>query len=254
MINENYEQRPFRRGHRGSFGFAAVLILVGISILLVNTGIIPTEYRSLLTAWPIWLIIAGLITAFNRHWGSSIVLFVVGIFFMMPFLAPIRPDLGIPSNFVQLYWPVLMIFAGLIIVVERLFHKRIFCHGVCRRRYSSTTTNEDGYIYIDSAFDSKKSIFLDPVFKGGKIESSFGEVILDLRKTTLAEGDIRLDVEVSFGSATIIVPDTWNVKVVGDAVFGTFNDQRLTHNYFPDEPRKLTIAGKVAFGECQVKD
>jgi predicted membrane protein len=75
-----------------------------------------------------------------------------------------------------------------------------------------------------------------------------------LRKTSLAEGDTTLLVDVSFGSATVIVPSTWNVKVQGDAMFGTFDDRRLTHNYYPDEPRKLTITGRVSFGECEIRD
>lgn len=256
--NEKPEtENPFTKVHghkRNGFGFAIVLMAVGIVFLFVNTGIIPSEYKSLLTAWPIWLVLAGLLTLFHRNIGTAATLLTIGIFFLIPYFGDIHPELGIPWNFTHLYWPVLLIIAGIFLLLERYF-KHSFCYtAYWSKKATSTFSNEDGYVNIESTFDGRKNIFLDPVFKGGNIKCSFGEVVLDLRKTSLAEGTTTLYVDVSFGSAKIIVPNTWNVKVQGDAIFGAFDDHRLTHNYYPDEPRKLIISGKVAFGECEVRD
>jgi predicted membrane protein len=256
MIKETNDPVQFGRRHHNRYGvgFAFVLMAAGLVFLLVNTGIIPSEYKHLLTAWPIWIVLAGLFSLFHRNFGVSAILLTIGIFFLVPYFADINPQLGIPFNFTNLYWPLLLIIAGIFMVVDRLFCKNHFCCSKWKHKVTSKFENEDGFINIESAFDSRKNIFLDPVFKGGNIESSFGEVVLDLRKTSLPEGNTVLNVEVSFGSATIIVPSTWNVKVQGDAIFGTFSDHRLTQSFYPDEPSKLTIKGKVSFGECEVRD
>ncbi len=243
-----------KRHKKGNLGFALTLVAAGLVFLFVNVGIIPTEYKSLLTAWPIWLILAGIISLYHKNWGTTAVLFTIGIFFLIPYLSPIHPELNIPSNFTSLYWPVLLIIGGLLIALERIFKKNDFFYTNFAGTYSSKFDSEDGYINIESSFDGRKNIFLDPVFKGGSIKCSFGEVILDLRKTTLAEGNNNLNVNVSFGSVRVIVPSSWNVKVQGDAVFGTFSDHKITHDYNNDDNKKLIISGKVAFGECEVRD
>ena len=255
MIKETNNSVQYGRRHnRSGLGFAFVLITAGLVFLLVNTGIIPSEYKHLLTAWPIWLVLAGLFTLFHRNFGAAATLLTIGIFFLIPYLGDVHPELGIPFNFTHLYWPILLIVAGIFMVLDRYCNHHGFFCARWKDKVTSKYTNEDGYINIESTFDSRKNIFLDPVFKGGTIRSSFGEVVLDLRKTALAEGNIILYVDVSFGSATIIVPNTWNVKVQGNAMFGEFNDKRLTQNFYPDEPSKLIIEGKVAFGECEVRD
>jgi len=119
---------------------------------------------------------------------------------------------------------------------------------------TSKFDNEDGYFHIESMFESRKNIVLDPIFKGGDIHCSFGEVVIDLRKTSLPEGTTKLFVDLSFGSVVIIVPDTWNVQIKGNAAFGSFSDNRLTKSFYPNETKRLTIEGKVAFGECELKD
>jgi len=255
MIKETNNSVQCGRHHnRNGLGIAFVLMAAGLIFLFVNTGIIPSDYKHLLTAWPIWLVLMGLFTLFHRNYGASAMLLTVGIFFLVPYLGDIHPELGIPGNFTHLYWPLLLIIAGIFMVLDRFCNHNCFFYSGWRNKVTSKFNNEDGYINIESTFDSRKNIFLDPVFKGGNIRSSFGEVVLDLRKTSLQEGNTTLYVDVSFGSATIIVPNTWNVKVQGDAIFGTFNDHRLTQNFYPDEPRKLNITGKVAFGECEVRD
>jgi len=242
------------RPRRGGFAVALTLIIAGLVFLFINTGIIPTEYESLLTAWPIWLVLVSLFLIFHRNFGTGLIILAVGLFFLIPYLRPIHPELGIPDHFTRIYWPLLLILGGVLLIVEKFVcHKGSIFVG-CKPGHTSKWDNEDGFLRIETAFDSRKNIVLDPVFKGGDVRCSFGEVVIDLRKTSLAEGTTKLIVDVSFGSATIIVPNTWNVQVRGDGFFGTFNDHRLTKSFYPDEPRKLTIEGKVAFGECEVRD
>ncbi|MDD4920898.1 MAG: DUF5668 domain-containing protein [Bacteroidales bacterium] len=245
--------------HKHGLTFSIILIAVGTLFLSVNTGFLPTLYKPLFTSWPIWCIFAGCYLLLDKSFFSAIVLLTVGTFFILPQIGTANPALNIPENFTQLYWPALLIVAGIYFAFARLVKPN---HACCRKMhgrftadgYNSKWQNEDGFVHISSAFDSRKNIVLDPVFKGGDIESSFGEVILDLRKTTLSEGKTKLNVLINFGSVVIIVPDGWKVKLCGDAFFGTFSDNRLTQSFNPEDGRILIIDGKCSFGECKLRD
>jgi hypothetical protein len=251
-INDNC---PTCKPHRSGLALALTLVLVGLVFLLVNTGAIPTDYKSVLTAKPIWLLIVGLFLLFNRQWGVSTILLSLGIFFMIPYLGEVNPQWGIPENFTSIWWPVLLIIGGVLIFTCKYWFKNCII-GIGKADFTSSSKweNEDGYLTLNTSFDSQKNIVIDPIFKGGHVKCSFGEVILDLRKTELPEGNSKLIVDVSFGSVSVIVPSTWNIQIKGNSMFGTFSDERLNKTYYPEETRHLTIEGKVAFGECELRD
>lgn len=253
-FNHSDQFSSFEPKKRRGFAFSLTLIIVGIFFLLVNTGVIPTEYRTVLTAWPIWLLLVGVFSVFHRSYTTGAILLAVGAFFITPVLGTVNPQWGLPENFAHVYWPLLLIFAGILLIgLKAGRYKRVFFMGHDFKP-TSKFENEDGYFHIESMFESRKNIVLDPVFKGGDVHCSFGEVVIDLRKTSLPEGTTKLFVDLSFGSVVIIVPDTWNVQIKGNAAFGSFTDNRLTKSFYPNETKRLTIEGKVAFGECELKD
>lgn len=244
--------------HRHGLTFSLLLIVVGLIFLAVNTGFLPMLYKPLFSSWPVWCIFAGFYLLLDRSFFAATVLLTLGTFFIVPQIGAINPELNIPVGFTHLYWPVLLIIAGLYFALAKIFKPCCFhrsFHKVCNSEaFTSKWESEDGYINVNSAFESRKNIVLDPVFKGGNVESSFGEVLIDLRKTTLAEGKNRLNVKVTFGSVVIIVPDGWNVQVYGESAFGTFSDARLSHSYNAEDSRVLIIDGKCSFGECKLRD
>lgn len=253
-FNESKQCSAFEHKKRGGLAFALTLIIAGTLFLLVNTGIIPTEYKTVLTAWPIWLLLVGFFSLCHRNYTSGIILLAVGAFFITPEFGKVNPQWGIPANFTHIYWPLLLIFAGVMLLGFKIGKFKGLLFLGAQYKPTSKFDTEDGYFHIESMFESRKNIVIDPIFKGGDIHCSFGEVVIDLRKTSLPEGTTKLFVDLSFGSVTIIVPDTWNVQIKGNAAFGSFTDNRLTKSFYPNETKRLTIEGKVAFGECELKD
>jgi len=244
--------------HRHGLSFSLVLILVGLFILAVNTGLLPVVYKPLFSSWPIWLFIASLFCFLGKSFFTGCTLLTVGAFFMIPEIGSINPALNIPPDFTHLYWPVLLIIAGIYFAVSKVFFPG--CGHKCHERfqndnaYTSKWDSEDGFIRVSTSFDSSKNIVLDPVFKGADIECSFGEVTLDLRKTTLQEGKTFVKVSVSFGSVSILVPDGWNVQLLGQAMFGTFTDSRYSRAFNKEDEKVLIIDGKCSFADCKLKD
>ena len=242
---------------KGGFRFPLFLIVIGLLFLAVNTGIIPSLYKPLLSSWPIWVLFGGILFLIQTSWFTGLALVSIGIFYGIPQIAAINPALNIPENFTQLYWPALLIVAGIYFILNRLINpsKNFWKHhhNDCRFPNSKFDT-EDGFVYIKSGFDSRKHIVMDPVFKGGSIEASFGEVVVDLRKTNLAEGKTILRVDIAFGSAQIIVPMDWNLQVRGESAFGSFSDARISPSFDPTSNATLIIEGKCSFGECKIRD
>lgn len=262
IMDSNLKEKNHYHSRHHGLVFSVILIIAGTIFLGINTGFLPTEYRPLFFSWPIWVVFAGLYFLLNGSFHNAFVFLTVGVFFLMPEIGQSNPALGIPVNFIHLWWPILLIIAGIYFALCRLFWHPCCHRHVHSRKWSNSEhwnsynkyKSDDGYINVTSSFESRKNIVLDPVFKGGQVDCSFGEIIIDLRKTTLPEGKTKLSITVSFGSVIVIVPDRWNVDVRGESMFGNFNDNRLTHYFNPDDNHTLVIDGKCSFGECKLRD
>ncbi|NLH23803.1 MAG: cell wall-active antibiotics response protein, partial [Bacteroidales bacterium] len=101
-------------------------------------------------------------------------------------------------------------------------------------------------------FSGSDTVFLEPVFRGGNIESVFGGVTLDLRKTDLQEGVSYLKVSTVFGGVTLFIPPSWNVEIQSDSVFGNFKDNR-PYAAGVDKNSKLIIKAECVFGGGEIK-
>ena len=257
---ERREQRMQRHPMQrlGGQRFSIILIVVGLVFLAVNTGLLPTMYQPLFSSWPIWLVFAGIYFLLDWSWFTGLTLLTIGIFYIIPQIGEANPALNIPANFRHLYWPALLVVAGIYFILTKNFSKRPWADWRTQHKFehfnNTTMNSEEGYLQVNASFDSRKNIVMDPIFKGGNIECSFGEVVLDLRKTTLPEGNSLLNVNCSFGSILLIVPSDWNVKLQGDSAFGSFSDSRYSPSYNANSGSSLVIQGKCSFGEVKLRD
>jgi predicted membrane protein len=170
------------------------------------------------------------------------------------------------------YWPLLLIGAGILILTKRLIYpnsgfeawgEKWQHHGNrMQEKYQRKNwkKNADGSWEKSSGGFSKNSVFgsgehivLDTEFTGGELNAVFGGLTIDLRRTNLPEGETVLDVNAVFGGITIFVPYEWLVETHIDAVFGGFQDNRM-----PKEPldttRKLIITGACVFGGGELRN
>ncbi len=244
------------------FGFATLLIIAGILLLCTKLNLIPTKYIDALISWQIVLIIIGLLSLIIKHLYAAVIFATLGIFFIIPKIGLV-PDnfIGeVPTNFVQLYWPILLIIAGVLVVIHRIFppkHKTIrehFLNEAEKKGHKNQYECENGFVNKRSLFESGKHIVLDPEFKGGNVKTVFGETKMDLRKTSLPEGNTQLIIDVSFGSVVIYVPTDWRIQLNVNSVFGTFEDKRAFQENDADPSKTLVISGSVVFGEGSLKN
>lgn len=247
--NVSFHQSPKSKG----VIFGLLLIIAGLLFLSFNFGWIDVALRPILFSWPMIFILFSIINFSKKDYSLGIIFLILGLFFLLPRIAGAYPGLipGIDPAFTHNFWPVLLILLGLIMVLRV---------GNCRRSTkcpyremtsSDATENTNGRIEKNVFFGGSESIFLDPVFNGGVINATFGGVVLDLRKTTLPEGETCLDIDATFGGVELYIPGDWLIETRFHTVLGGVEDKRLVSQ--PDHSRKLILQGNLTFGGCGIR-
>jgi len=256
---ETEMKTSYRSGYNKGIGFGLVLMLIGVLFLGSNFGLIPVSLKRVIFSWQMLLIFLGVVNLLKRKLIPGLVLVFVGSFFILP-----KIFLGLDANFIHVYWPLLLIAAGIIILLQRVVGPE-WGFGGCNREqgYQYSRHNHhhphdkwgpsaDGFSK-NSVFGSGEHIVLDPEFEGGELNAVFGGLSLDLRRTNLAVGETRLDVNAVFGGITIFVPSDWLVETHLDTVFGGFQDNRMVKEPL-DPTRKLVITGSCVFGGGEIRN
>ena len=263
FIMETEVKNSFRSGFSKGLGFGLVLVVIGVLYLGYNFGFITEQVKNAIISWPMLLVFIGVMNLYNRHYIPGIVLVFIGGFFMIPRIVP-----GLDGQFVHIYWPLLLIAAGIVILIQRMMypkwgfgkwdqhwaeHRRNHHHSYKYDRSKWEGAYNTPGFSKNSVFSSGDHIVLDPEFKGGELNAVFGSLTLDLRRTNLPVGETILDVNAVFGTITIYVPVDWFVESHLDAVFGGFEDNRLPKDP-TDTTRKLLITGSCVFGGGELRN
>ena len=244
--NDNYRDgKPYNRGdhhhltnNRAIIG--VILVLVGLFLVLRNTGFFPDFIDNIIFSWPMLLITIGAVITIGSSGGktSGIIVMAVGAFFLIPHIFRETFD-------INMFWPSIFIIIGVIFIFSR------------RKGWNSVSTSPqvgDDYIDYVHVFSGGERQIVSDNFRGGKVTAVFGGSEIDLTKAKLAPGVSELELACVFGGTTIIVPDDWNVKIEVVPVLGGFGDSRkLNPGRTIDTTRQLIIKGAVVFGGGEVK-
>lgn len=226
------------------FIFGTVVILAGLALLGFNVGYIPIEYKSIIFSWQMLLIAIGVINIFGRESViPGAILISIGTFFLVPMLHDFN------FNFVGIFWPILLIVLGVLIIFKRSLHHKPWhkCHNK-----QTNFVIEDGFIQEENVFSGNKRMIQPGVFRGGKISNVFGGTEIDLTQTTLPEGKSYLTIDCVFGGVSIIAPIEWDIQIAVKAVMGGFVDKRRFVKPL-DNSRQLIIQGSAVFGGGELK-
>ncbi|MCI1742360.1 MAG: cell wall-active antibiotics response protein [Prevotella sp.] len=243
-----------KNGLKGLF-WGILVILIGVLYLLFNFGVLPIEWKPVILSWQMLLIVIGITQFYYHHYSLGIATFLFGVFFLFPKFAPL---VGLPysaATFHNVFWPVVIIFVGLLMITHHNCHKCTHrqymsgCHGSSMSH--SHKDKGDGRIDYHLIMNGIDEIFLEPVFRGGEIQTVMGGIKLDLRKTTLPEGETTLEINAICGGADIIVPEDWHIEVVTDSFLGAFEDKRIGNGTYID--RKLVIKANMILGGGSIR-
>ena len=236
------------RGPRGNPMVPGMFLLViGTIFLLSNMGIIgPYFWRDF---WPVVLIGIGLMQAIfrrgyiQRAWGGWMA--AMGVVFLAHNLGYIRGQEW------QLVWPMALIGLGVMFLL-RGFGRRGAADvlgsgaGCGFPSGSASTANvlDEHAVFggIQRRVDSQE-------FEGGEVTAIFGGVHLDLRGAGTKKDEVTIEMNAIFGGVELLVPDTWDVTVRGEAVFGGYEDKTMRRSDTLSGKRPhLVITGSAIFG------
>lgn len=261
-MENNEIKNSFRSGNIKGLGFGLLLVAIGVIFLAANAGLITTPLKWVLISWPMLIIVIGVAKIIKRDYFSAATLLIIGLFFLAPKVFRAFPESfpGMDGSFTHTYWPLLLIAAGIMLVLSKLFGKQWGFNTVDNTHYcksgsykSGGYTGPVGSFEKNAIFGGGEHIVLEPEFKGGEINAIFGGLTLDLRHTNLPEGTSRLELNAVFGGVTVVVPNDWFVETSIDAIFGGFEDKRLAKLPLNTE-RRLVITGTCVFGGGELRN
>ena len=232
------------QGHTQKRMLIGFLILAaGMAILLSNLGVLDYEIKRYLLRWEMILIGIGIIMLLSHeNKGPGIVFIVIGGAIYA------RDFFDLNFNFWQLFWPALLILAGIMIIFRRKFEH----HPGSEKKNLSDT---DDIIDEVAVFGGGDRNIVSQNFQGGKILAIFGGSNFYMTKARLAPGKNYIDILAIFGGLKMVVPEDWTVRINVISVFGGFSDKHKIH--VPDENMKpeseLIIKGFVLFGGGEIK-
>ncbi len=235
---QNRHDHPHIKNNRAIVGI--VLVIVGVFLVMRNTGLFPETLEHVIFSWPMLLVAIGLVMTLNGgEKTAGVIVMAVGGFFLIPriFSETFHND--------NMFWPSIFIIIGIIFI----FTKR---HGW--NQPSTKGITGDDYFDFVNVFSGGERQIVSENFKGGRISSVFGGIELDLTKAKLAPGRNEIEIACVFGGATIIVPDDWYITIEVTPILGGFSDSRkLSPGRTVEMSKQLVIKGAVVFGGGEVK-
>jgi predicted membrane protein len=235
---------------------ALVLIAFGALLLCFNMEMLNPVWKSFFLSWPMLVFVIGIYSICRAQIVFGLIVAAVGKYFLIKKAAVIYPNEAVIEQIMSNFWPAVFIFSGVVILIYLITRPKgsFNWHCVINKDNAFTAENEnkDGKINYKYVFSGSEQVILDPVFHGGTIETTFGGLELDLRRTSLPEGQTYLYINAVFGGVEITAPDTWDIEIKSSAFAGGVSDSRIKRNDV-DHTRNLIVVAKCTFGGITIK-
>jgi len=246
-IKSSYQNKKARM-----IRFAVLLIIAGLVLFGFDAGFLPAEYKHIFISWQMFLMAIGVLALLNKQLISGSILIIIGGIFL------------IPSFDIKLYWPLILVIVGIILII-----KVVGFSSSGKRRDLQTDeksnpdsrsddnilTNNEDFIDKNVLFSSSDQILLTSNLTGGEMNVMFGEIKLDLRKTQLSSSFEVLELNSLFGSIVVYVPDDWKLNIVkSEILFGGIQDNRRVQENIDVNAPVLSLKAATIFGNIEIRN
>ena len=259
----DFEKRPIalRGGLRMNLGPVGpgmvggmLLVLLGTLLFIDNLDLLPFSVAG--AFWPLAVLLYCTVMFYRTCSPVIRVMTVTGMIWAMLMLLN---DLHVIHVRGAILWPLAMIAFGVILLMFRVrlqaipweeFRGRWVIGSNARSRTASNKVEEC------VIFSGVKRKIESVSFEGGELTAVFGSIELDLRRASISTPDRHATIEANsaFGSIELRVPETWQVQLQGNAVFGAYEDKTIPPRPDPGSPiPTLVISGGTAFGAVVIK-
>lgn len=228
---------------------AIVLIAVGALFFLNNLHILPI--REIMRFWPGILVAVGITLLVDSTQSSGRI--TGGIFVGVGSILLAR-NLGYIYLTWNQIWPLFLIGLGLLLLWDRVHPNA----GVLQ----STSSRGRRFLFgirpmpkESTVFGSATRSYYGQEFIGGRYETVFGGIEIDLRGSHMSGDEAVLKIDAVLGGAEVKVPDTWLVIIRAAAVFGgVVNNTKAPDPVLVPNPKRLIVKGSAVFGGVEIKN
>lgn len=218
-----------------------LILAAGLALLLGNLGILSYELKHYLFRWEVILVAVGFVLLLSHeHKGPGIILLLVGGTLYL------RDFFDFNFNFWQVFFPGLLILAGVMILFKRKFNPPDI---------EKKNLSDEDVIDELAFFGGGERTVVSQNFKGGKIFAVFGGSNFNLTRAKLAPGKNYIEVFALFGGMKLVVPEDWDIRINAVSIFGGFSDKHRIHPRKDEDSddTELIIKGIVIFGGGEIK-
>lgn len=239
-----------------------VIVVIGLMLFLRATNIVQNPFLQNIISFPSLLIVLGLAMGYKNKFniGGWVFLLGAGVYFL---LRRFDHDLG------KYALPIVLIAVGLFVLSKNKQKKSDHLldppdtdplsgntHAFTRSDASDSGYRQydpqGEFVKIDSIFSSNTRVVLSDNFRGGKVGTVFGGVLLDCKAANIQQ-DIVIDVYSVFGGIELIFPANWRVINETTTIFGAVEDKRRLVNNTGVE-RRVILTGFTLFGGIEIKN
>jgi predicted membrane protein len=228
---------------------AIVLISVGALFFLNNMHILPV--REILRFWPGILVAVGIMLLVDCQDSGGR---VMGGIFTGAGAILLARNLGYIFLTWNQVWPLFLIGLGLLMLWDRVHSFT----GALQSGFERQRRNIFGYRAMpkeSTVFGSATRSFYGQEFMGGRYETVFGGIEIDLRGSHMQGDEAVLKIDAVLGGAEVKVPDTWLVVIKAAAVFGgVINNTKSPDPVLVPNPKRLIVKGSAVFGGIEIKN
>lgn len=124
--------------------------------------------------------------------------------------------------------PGVLLLWGLSMLIDSLFGKKpIFSFGKKHNNGAHAEKNKSydscrcdgGYVRCEMSMGERRTAVVTPLLRGGDIDTSFGSFSVDFSGCEAVAHDCAIEVDNSFGSLTLLVPNRFKVNIAEDDAF-----------------------------------
>jgi lia operon protein LiaF len=188
----------------------------------------------------------------NTFW--AIIIILIGVILLLSNL-----DIISIKHIFRNYWPVLIIFWGLYLIVRR--ERYHFDKGIAGDK---ELVCESGQAIYSNVFGDLEVEIKTQEFEVGNINNTFGDIHLDLSKVNIRAGEKNLDVHGVFGDTKIMVPQNieyainasvtaGDIKIMGKKIDGFSKALSHKSKNYENAKTKLNIHISQIFGTIKVR-
>lgn len=248
ISKEGFEFKLENGGRRGSIGFAVLVLAVGGLTLANHLLSWGASFWSIL--WPTTILIFGLFGSMPGFSFGRLGCVAFGGYFLLDNLNVLPFELGW-----ELALPIALLLFGISLLIKALRKPKrvspvIKVNGNGSDSFNSNFRTDGETFTCDSSFGGDRHYVELPRLSSGSVNAAFGETTIDLSGVEEISEDCTVEVNLSFGECTLLVPRRYRVDLVKNASFAAVN---LKGDPAPTADGTIKVIANISFGEVTVR-